>query len=512
MTARNATSSPPGCPPRWGTPRTPERPTLGPAVTAIAGMLGKPSMPWQRHVANVALEIDPDTGLLVYNEVVLIQGRQGGKTTLILPTMLHRALGMPGTRKGFPGVTLPPQRIAYTTQTADKAREKWRDVYVAGLLESPLVEMVAAGSPRYTRNFELLQFTNGSSFLPISPSATTGATGDSLDLGFIDEAWAQVDSGVEQSISPTMVTRTDPQLYVVSTAKRQPKGQGFKSEFAAYLRAKMATGRTAVEAGINTGTAYFEWSAPDGADPYDPATWWGCLPAMGHTITEAGIAAQLTRMDLGDFCAEFLGWFADGAQLRWHLIPERTWEILADRQVAPGSPMALAVDVSPDRESAAIVAAGPAGGGTWAVEVVDLRRGADWVPTRIAELAARWRPCAVAVASSGAAGSLIEPMRRELAGSDVEVHPLSVPEMARAYGVFHDAANKSRTLRHPAQTELDAAVSLAWKRHIGAQTVIDWASPGDVTPAVAATEALWAAQTFGPAFEANTYNVLDSVF
>jgi hypothetical protein len=38
-------------------------------VAQIAEVLGTPLMPWQRHVVDIAYEINPDTGRLVYREV-----------------------------------------------------------------------------------------------------------------------------------------------------------------------------------------------------------------------------------------------------------------------------------------------------------------------------------------------------------------------------------------------------------------------------------------------------------
>ena len=56
----------------------------------------------------------------------------------------------------------------------------------------------------------------------------------------------------------------------------------------------MAAGRAQVEGGGDRGMAYFEWSAPDDADPADPRTWRDCMPALGHTITEEAIATDFT--------------------------------------------------------------------------------------------------------------------------------------------------------------------------------------------------------------------------
>lgn len=481
-------------------------------MAQIARMLGKPLMPHQRRIADIALEIDPETMQLAYRDVTIVIGRQQGKTTLVLPKILHRALRFGGT----------PQRILYTAQTADKAREKWRDNYVTEIEKSPLSEFVAPGSPRLRLNAERLEFVTGSSFVPVTPNAKTGGTGDTVDEAHIDEAWAHENSGVEQAISPAMVTRDQPQMWVESTAKRQPKGTPKNSNFAGYLRSRIAAGRARVEAGITSGTAYFEWSADTDADPQDPRTWWSCLPAMGDrnhgfTVTEAGMRSQYDIMDLDDFCAEFLGWWPSDAALRWRVIKEDQWTRLRSRGVHPGYPIAFGIDTSPNRDFSAIVSAGPAGlppaanGATaerWAVEVVEHRPGSAWLVSRMIELCERWRPCAVAIMANGAAASIIPGL--EAAG--LPVKPMTGPMMTKAYGGFVDAAVQAETLRHPGQTELDTAMSLAWPKRVGPATMFDFDSPGDISPVVAAAGALWAAQIFGPEHKAADYDVLRSVY
>ena len=52
-------------PPRFGTRRRPERDTYGTAAGILARTkLGRPLLPWQQLVLDVALEIDPATGRL----------------------------------------------------------------------------------------------------------------------------------------------------------------------------------------------------------------------------------------------------------------------------------------------------------------------------------------------------------------------------------------------------------------------------------------------------------------
>ena len=70
-------------PMRGGTARNLERRTDGAIVARFAELLGTPLLPWQRLVADVAGEIDPDTGTYFYDTVILSTPRQCGKSTLV---------------------------------------------------------------------------------------------------------------------------------------------------------------------------------------------------------------------------------------------------------------------------------------------------------------------------------------------------------------------------------------------------------------------------------------------
>ena len=68
---------------RGGTARDPGRRTDGAIVAKFAELLGTPLLPWQRMVADVAGELDPDTGTYFYDTVILSTPRQCGKSTLV---------------------------------------------------------------------------------------------------------------------------------------------------------------------------------------------------------------------------------------------------------------------------------------------------------------------------------------------------------------------------------------------------------------------------------------------
>jgi Phage Terminase len=450
------------CAPLHATPRDPARKTLGPAVARVAKALGTPLMPWQRQVADVALEIDPRTGRLAYREVVVTTPRQSGKTTLELGVLVHRCR------------TWPASRALYSAQSRLHARKKWEYEHVRTLLASPFAGEFAV---RYQRGDEAIRWDNESLHGITAPGETAGHS-EVLDLAVVDEAWALEDARLEQGLSPTMVTRPQPQLWVVSTAGTYRSG---------YLRGKVEQGRARVAAGRRGPVAYFEWAAREGADPADPRTWRSCMPALGRTVREATIAAEFERLDLADFCRAYLNWWPGTVPADWLVISEAAWRALADPRSEAVDPVAFAADVTPERSHAAVAVAGGRLDGLGHGEVVDHRPGIGWVVPRLVELAGRWQPCAVVVDPTGPAGSLIAPL--EAAGLEV-VKP-TAREAAHAAGDLFDAVTEA-TMRYVPRPALDAAVAGARQRPLG--DGFAWARKGlgvDICPLVALTLARW---------------------
>jgi hypothetical protein len=470
------------CPPLYGTPRDPSRDTLGGAVAAIAADLGTPFMPWQRQVADVAMEVDPVSGRLAYREVVVTTPRQSGKTTLELAAMVHRCR------------TWPRSRVLYSAQDRIHARLKWEDDHVAALERSPFAGEFKV---RYQRGDEAIRWDNGSRHGITAPGEKAGHS-DVLDLAVADEAWGLEDSKLEQGLSPTMVTRPQPQLWVVSTAG---------THRSAYLRGKVDRGRQFVVPSTTKSTvAYFEWSAGEGSDPGDPATWRSCMPALGHTVTEPTIAAEFERLELADFCRAYLNWWPSAIPADWQVVDETAWLALADPGSAAVDPVAFAADVTPDRSAAAIAVAGVRPDGVGHVEVVDHRPGTGWVVGRLVELAAKWGPCAIVVDDTGPAGSLVAPLE----AAELDVARPTTRARAAADSGFYDAVVNG-TLRYrpgPHGPALDAAVAGAAKRPLGDAWA--WARRGlsvDICPLVAVSLARW-----GHATRAHKHNPGPSIY
>lgn len=470
------------CPPRWGTPRDLSRPTLGPRVGKVAEMLGTPLMPWQRHVADVALEIDPATGRLAYREVVLTVPRQSGKTLLLLCAMVHRAQGF-GTR----------QNILYAAQTRNDARKKWEEEHVKTLDASAFRPLYTV---RRSNGSEAIRWRNGSSH-GITAVTEKSGHGETLDLGVIDEAFAHEDARLEQGMRPTMITRPQPQIWIVSTAGTAKS---------AFLRGKVDAGRARCEAGVRSATAYFEWSAPKEADPEDPATWRACMPALGIVrpdgsgVTEDAVRAELDGMGLTEFRRAYLNQWPDDIPSGWQVIAKSDWDPLEDGDSEIVSRVAFGVASSWDRSWSAIAAAGLRADGLLHVEVLDHRPGTDWLVDRCARtgdgLIDRWGPCATVVHPNGPAGSTIADFRK----AGVELLEPSTVEWAYACGQFYDRIVRPEdaepgwepTLRYMPSPVLNAALAGAKKRYIGDQWAFDRRAAGvDSSPLEAVTLAAY---------------------
>jgi hypothetical protein len=472
------------CPPLFGTARTPGRPTLGPNIAKIAQGLGRPLLPHQRLIADVAGEIDPETGLLAYSEVDVIINRQQGKSELAFPVMVHRCTGFGdalarwvhrelGKQVPVPG----PQRVLYTAQRAEDARQKWRDIHVARLEKSPFRSQI---NVRKRLAAEAIMWPNGSAWSPGSATKKSGGTGDTLDLGMIDEAWSQQDNSTELAMRPTMLTRDWAQLWVLSMIpglSRAAPGTW------PYLHQKRQNGRARVQANIRKGVAYFEWGMREGRDPADPATWWETMPALGHTVSEAKIRQDFEAMDLVDFMAEYLSVEPSATAGGWRLITQPTWESLKVPAIKGRylDPVAFGVEAAPDQSVASIGVAALDVNGDTHVEVIAREPGLSWVVPALVEVADRMGPCAIGIAAHGPAASIIEPLRRALLDANVDapvstdksiVKAMQGPEVAAASVQFFMETGElgegvpedpHRRVRHIGQDDLDAAVKAATK-------------------------------------------------
>ena len=487
------------CPPRWGTMRNFDRQTYGPKVAKIAKALGTPLMPWQRYAVDVGLEIDPETGLLFHRGVDITVPRQSGKTSVVLPTAVWRAMFR------------PRQRIVYGAQSGVAAREKWEDEHL------PMLEAARALKGRWrarkANGREAILWRNGSIHGLLASTEKAGH-GKTLDAAFLDEYFGQVDYRSDQAVGPAMITRADAQKWRLSTA-----GTSKSVPF----NAMRARGRAAVESGRASTIAFMDWCALPGMPRDDPATWRTCSPALcpapvrgvcrcskdwRHTVTERALQAELETYadELEEFDRAYLNIARDLNELAGDPnVPSlEEWNLLADVEAPSGDVVALAVDFTPDRGWASIVAVGDTPGGLPLLKVLDHGAGMGWVMGRLVQLHERLKPVCVVVDDKSAAGTLILPL--EKAGiprmppphDDPRQGPQrgqlwipTVQQLGAACGSFTDTVRQGQIV-HLAQEEMTVALDGAKTRPLGDGA---WAwgrkiASADISPLVAATLAL----------------------
>jgi len=480
-------------------------------VAEVARRLGKPLMPHQRHIVDVAFEIDPATGYLAYSEVVVIGPRQvTGKTELILPVMTHRCVGFDEALTGWVrdqlGIVLRPpgpQEVLYTAQTADDARKKWRKVHLERLKASSYYRPRRQFDFRVQRNMEAILWENGSAWSPGSTTGKTAGTGDSLDLGVIDEAWSRPDSRTELGMRPAKMTRPWSQLLIASMIPGLSRALPGTWP---YLRRKREIGRARIEAGVRRGSALFDFTAAGNAettDPGDPATWYSCMPGLGRTVTEKTVAEDFDEFDLVDFCAEYLGWEPTVASPKWTVIRYDTWEGLRDPASFIAGTPAMSIEMTEDRQRAFVCSAGKRLDEDWHVEVVEPGHGVaadvvgiDWVLRCALALDKARKPYTWVIDPRSPAAAFIVPLKN--AGVDV-LTPNGL-EIAGACGRFYDATGEKREsevpylvdddqtprgddgvrVRHLGQIELERALASAKKLDHGSGGAFTFVKKGTV--------------------------------
>lgn len=482
------------CPPRFGTQRSPERATLGPAVGMVAAMLGKPLMEWQQYVADIILELDPESGELVYAEWGLTVPRQSGKSVFILAKASHRCLAT----QFFGG----DQTVAYAAQTKLKATDKFERDYGRAIAFGArrIKARVRTGNQKVD-----IRYPNGSIFAVEAVTEKAGH-GDVLDEAYVDEAFAQQDNRMEQAFEPAMVTRRNHQLGVVSTA-------GWE-DASPYLLGKVQAGRKLVEQDVRRGTAYFEWSAPDDADPGDEATWLACMPALHrpdcapgckrHTVTIKTIRGiyekALRENKLSDFCRAYLN--------QWKRKPREgeetalgNWAACARKGLEQPEPTGLAVALARGRDWASIGAAGMLEDDVPVIALVERKPGTDWLAERAAGLSQAYGLAVVVDVGSNAGVNTAKAIR-DAGGTVTEV---KLAEYVQACDDIFDRV-RDQQVAHTDDPLLNGQVEATRWRAVGdARRVFGRkVSEGDIDGTEAVTLALWGATN-------NHYDILDSI-
>lgn len=431
----------------------------------------------------VGCEYDEATGIPYYREIIITVPRQQGKTTLFVSWQIHRCLSPRWAQ---------PQRSMYTAQSGKDARDKWLDEIFPLIDNSPFGRIAKLG--RGMGN-ESVAWANSSLIRLLSTSEASGHS-KTIHQSVMDEVWKDMDDRREQALRPAMITVDDAQLLVCSTA-------GFDDSV--VYNKKVEVGRRAVKADTGRGVCYIEYSAPEGWDPYDDASFFGFMPALcpdppcrcgqddggwRHTITLDVIRAERddSNMDPADFARAY-GNIPAPRKAADRPFAAADWAALArPRKRRPsGIEPKFFVQVAPDSLSAAIAAAYLVRGKPY-VELAAYEPGTAWLARKCRKLAARYPWATWAIAAAGAAGA--EAPGLDLEG--IEVEQFSTREMGQA-SLHLQQLVADQAMAHSGNRAFQHSVAGAVRRSVGEELWVFSPSKSsvDVAPITAAAGALW---------------------
>lgn len=485
------------------------RSLLQPAVT-LAEALGRPLDDEQQLAVDTLTGVRAD-GRPASLEAAVICPRQNMKTWIMQLIVLVRLLEPDGDRL-----------IVWSAHLFDTAQETFKDF-------DELIESCEPLRRRVTRVYrgngeEQIHFVGGRR-LRFRARAKTGGRGLSGDCVVLDEAFALAPQHMG-ALLPILSTRRRALVMYGSSAGQVDS---------AILRGVRDRGR----AGGEGAPAYVEWSVPGSlADPgctdqrchHAPGTagcvldrddyWMRANPAVrSGRITIDYLRAERLALPPEEFARERLGWW-DDPESGQVTIPLAAWlaRVDPDSKVAEGASPVFAVDVAPDRRSAAVAVAGRREGGGQHLGLVEHRTGStDWLVPRLLGLIGDHRPIAVVLDGASPAASLLPSLAEAGLTVRTESDPSGVlvvttaTQMGQACGGLLDAVTAAESeIWHRGDPLVEAGLRAAARRDIGdgAWGLARKKSDGDITAAVAVVLAHYGHAVYAGA----DYDLLASIY
>jgi hypothetical protein len=416
-------------------------------------MMGRPWIPPQRYIAEVAGELLPN-GHYAYPVVVVTMPRQCAKST----TSYDVALGRGRAYRDY--------RVKYSTHKGTITSDRYADWFLE-LERNP--RMLADMRLRRSRGTEAVGWRRTGSYFQAFPAKDGALRSAALDAVVVDEAQehdAVLGEALKRTITPTFSTRPRRQLWVVFTAGTDA------STYAREYYDKAVAGEP--------GYAIFDYGCPDDVDPLDRDLWHTWHPGLAYGLTDY----DALDMALGEGIAAFIREYGN----RWtrtaagQVIPEDAWRAVQRTDPMPAGDLVLSIDAAfDDDDHAAVALAGPGRH----IEIVDVLP-VDLATERVFELQGRYG-APIALDNHGPTA----PVHGELAAAGAHLLTLTSYDVAVAAAGFLRSvkAGDVSIWPHPA---LDDSVAAAGTRPLGDGW--KWSrrgSAGSIAPLVAATNALW---------------------
>jgi len=422
--------------------------TAGDEAIELAARAGLHLYPWQQLVLRDALG-ETAAGKWAAFEVGLVVPRQQGKGSVL------EALELAALFLADPDA--PPPLILHSAHEFKTSAEHFRRV--RDLIEGSELLNKHVRIIRTAAGAEAIELHSGARLRFVTRSGGSGR-GFSADLVVIDEAYNLTAESMA-AVLPTMAARPNPQIWYTSSAGM------VASEQLAHIRERGVRGGDA-------SLAYFEWSAPDGADLDDREAWAQANPSLGYRVPESFIEKERAALPDEQFGRERLGLWADRDRDK-SAIDSAAWAALADPAAERGPAPVFAVSTATDRSWAAVAVAWRRPDGSSQVMLADYRPTTSWVAARVEELRERWRsPVLVDTPSRGLVDGAEEPSQADQAKAD---NALSDAVLAGA-------------VRHGNEPAMNTAVRGARWKPTGDTRIFSRKGSTDISPLRAAALAL----------------------
>jgi len=456
--------SPPAVLPGGQGPRVSNSPpmvsTSGAEAIELAVSAGVFLFPWQPEVINVMLGERPDGNWSAY-ELGLLVARQNGKGEILLVRELA-------------GLFLLGERLllhsAHEFKTAKEAYLR-----IKGVIEGA-PHLASRVKQFYQSNQETAVELKSGARLRFMARSRQSGRGFSAQTLLMDEAQEMSEDALAALLFTT-AAQPNPQLIYTGTV---PTAETANSDVFTSVRDR---GR----AGGDPQLAWMEWSVdPDAVDLDDLGQRAQSNPTLGYRITAEALERERLAVTDRTFAEERMSYWPDptGTAGGWLVVTEEQYEACAtDEDITP---IAVAVELTQDRETITVVAAGQTTGRPGAQV---LMREPNCPPTldAIAALVAADPQITTAVVDAGSRAASLVP---DLEARGMTVVECTTKELVKATGSTLDAI-RTKAIRLRPSPELDAAVASAVTRKYGDAELLDRWAGADPTPFIGVALARW---------------------
>lgn len=428
------------CPPRFVSPDL-GLPSRLASYEALAGELGISLVWWQAMLLHRLTQYHPDTGVPVYRDATITLPRQQGKSVMTMLLVLERML-------------LRNQSSLFAAQNVADVIAFWQGF--------PWQQMTASGfadkyNLRTIKRLGYLVLVNDLTKVEmrtIAANSKSSGHGATVPLVVLDEAWAMTEV-LEDGVRPVMRTFDDALLLAISTA-------GDSSSI--YFREKVERGREAAQEGLDHTIFFAEWAAADEEDVNDEATWWRCMPSLGHTVS-VDVIRQEHRTS-NEFAWRRAGtnqWLGTVSDPPLH--PTDWLACETSQSVEFGAPMVLALHAPPGGAYWVGVAADDTGNAA----LIDQRTNWDALIEEVGNaLTNRPDIAEIVVDVSSPIGAFVDELAATCALHKRTLRTLSARDVDLACGYLAEecGAHRLRVERHKLLTDANRVAQRKWKGNL----------------------------------------------